>query len=371
MAASLGAAAVAAQAPASLAADLASLASLDYPTRMNAARQIRRAPLERAVPALVDAVRNHQDQFVRYRALVILTSFNDRGTPELMRSLFGDRNDRVREVAYKWFEANPDPRLSATLLSALETEEAEFVRPALIGALAAHGSDPAVQRVLVAQISRGLDFFRSAVIDALGRHRAGYALREIAEVATVEGPLQDDAALALGRIGGPGARAALAAIPRPSDDVVPTIRAAQCLIGDGCDTSIKGFQQLASQTGTAPAVVRTSIAALGVLATAGNREATEALVSLGTRGGNVRAQAALALAAAAVRAPSHMLDWLDSAQATVRDPAIELLREGFEDLEEDLGEEMFFAATRATYWNANENSPTRTLAATLIQRLEF
>jgi hypothetical protein len=94
-------------------------------------------------------------------------------------------------------------------------------------------------------------------------------------------------------------------------------------------------------------------------------------VSVARRGGGVREEAALALAAAAVRAPTHVLAWLDDAAATVRDPAIELLREGFEDLEEDFGEEMFFATTRATYWKSDEKSDTRTLTATLIQKLEF
>ena len=370
-------AAVAAQAaqapaaPASLSTHISNLASIDYATRMNAARMVRRAPVADAVAALTEAVRSHADQFVRYRALIVLTSFNDRATGDLMRGLLGDKNDRVREVAYKWFEANPDGRLTDTLLAALKTEQAEFVRPALIGALAALGSDSGVQRALVPEISRGLDFFRSAVVDALGRHKATYAIDAIAGLAVLEGPLQDDAVLALGRIGGARASASLKGIQKVTDDVVPTVRAAQCLVGEGCDTSIKGFVQLATQTGTAPAVVRASIAALGAVAASGNRPATDALVSVGARGGGVRAQAALALAAAAVRSPGHVLAWLDAATATMRDPAIELLKEGFEDLEEDFGEEMFFATTRATYWKAGEGSETRTLTAALIQKLEF
>ena len=68
-------------------------------------------------------------------------------------------------------------------------------------ALAALGSDPQVQRALIAEAGRGLDFFRSAVIEALGEHRAAYAVDAIAAVAKLDGPLQDDAVLALGRIG--------------------------------------------------------------------------------------------------------------------------------------------------------------------------
>jgi hypothetical protein len=50
---------------------------------------------------------------------------------------------------------------------------------------------------------------------------------------------------------------------------------------------------------------------------------------------------------------------------------IELLREGFESLEEDFAEEQFFGAARAAYWQAAEASPGRTINATLIDRLEF
>ncbi len=358
------------QAATPLSTHVNNLSAFEYPTRVSAARLIRRAPIEEAVAALTEAVRRHPDQFVRYRALVVLTSFNDRDTPELMRSLLGDRNDRVRETAYKWLEANPDARLTETLLAALQTEQAEFVRPALVGALAAIGRDPVVQRALLAQVSRGLDFFRSAVIDALGRHRATYAIDAIAETARLEGPLQDDSVVALGRIGGAKAAAALAAIPSPPAEVVPTIRAARCLTGEGCDAAITAFQADATRAGARPPVVRSSVSALGILAAAGNKAATDALVALGSQP-ELRVQAALALAAAAVRSPSHVLGWLEGTPAPAREGAVELLKEGFEDLEEDFGEEMFFAATRATYWKADETSPTRTLAATLIQKLEF
>jgi hypothetical protein len=50
---------------------------------------------------------------------------------------------------------------------------------------------------------------------------------------------------------------------------------------------------------------------------------------------------------------------------------VELLREGFESLEEDFAEEQFFAAARASYWAAPDGAATRTVAATLIDRLEF
>ena len=100
---------------------------------MQAARLIRRTAEAQAVPALREAARRDSDEFVRYRALVLLTAFNDRGTRDLMRELIRDRNDRVREVAYKWLERNPDPQLADGLVMSLQTEESEFVRPALVG----------------------------------------------------------------------------------------------------------------------------------------------------------------------------------------------------------------------------------------------
>ena len=352
-------------------AHIASLSSLDFATRTNAARLIRRAPAAQAVPALSEAVAKHADEFVRYRAFIVLSSFNDRGTAGIVRGLLKDRNDRLREAAYKWLEAHPDPTLAATLLASLQTEQAEFVRPALVGALAALGDNPQVQRALIAETTRGLDFFRSAAIEALGRHHAEYAVEAIAGVAVLDGPLQDDSILALGGVGGPRAGAALAKIAGQAPALALTIRGAQCLLGDGCDSTIKALTDAASAAGAPAAVLRAVVTALSTIAASGNDAATAALTGLARRGPAVRDHVMLGFATVAVRNPDHLIGWIDGAPAGVRDAAIELLKEGFEDLEEDFGEEQFFAAARAAYWKAGDGTPTRTLAATLIQTLEF
>jgi len=111
--------------PADIARQINSLSAFDYATRTMAARTIRRAPAAAILPALVAAVRGHADQSVRYRALVLLTSFNTPETAEVMRRLLTDRNDRVREVVYRWFERHPDPSLRPMLMAALEEDFAE------------------------------------------------------------------------------------------------------------------------------------------------------------------------------------------------------------------------------------------------------
>jgi hypothetical protein len=117
--------------------------------------------------------------------------------------------------------------------------------------------------------------------------------------------------------------------------------------------------------------MRSAVSALAAIAASGNAAATGVLVGLGSRGGAVRDQAALGLGAAAVRNPAHVIAWLDTSSPNVRDAAIDLLKIGFEDLEEDFGEEQFYATARASYWKASEGSAGRNLAASLIQKLEF
>ena len=51
--------------------------------------------------------------------------------------------------------------------------------------------------------------------------------------------------------------------------------------------------------------------------------------------------------------------------------AIDLVAEGFDMLEEDYEEEGFFAAVRRGYWQAPEESATRKVGQTLIDKLEF
>ena len=354
-----------------ISSNIASLGSLDYPVRTKAARLLRRAPQNVVVPALEAAVRNDQaDEYVRYRAFVLLTAFDDPGTPALVRDILHDRNDRVRETAYKWLDQHPDPQLANALLGTLQTEQAEFVRPALIDALAALGSDVQVQRALIGEIDRGLDLFRSAVIDALGRHKATYAVPAIAAIAHAEGPLQGDAILALGRIGGDTAAAALADPGSIPGDLAPTLSAARCLVGVSCTDAIDSLRSAAGSPRATRAAAQAAIDALGDAAEGGHDDALNAIVQISDTQ-PLHDAAAVAVGAVSIRRPEQVLAWLGMLPDAPRAKALGLLKDGFDSLEEDFGKEQFFAATRAAYWKAPDGAPTRALTASIIERLEF
>ena len=222
---------------AELQAAIDKLGDLDYATRTNAARTVRRTPGAQAVPALLQAVAEHADGYVRFRALVLLTGFNDPRAKDSMRESLASPNDRLRAVAYSFFEHNLDRTMTPDFLAALDKEQAEFVRPALVRALAAQGAidDPRVRQALVREVGRGEDFFRSAVIEALGDYKAQYAIETLMGIAKLDGPLQDDAAVALGKIGDSRALETLAALQRSAPKATqPSIAAAICLLGVNC-----------------------------------------------------------------------------------------------------------------------------------------
>lgn len=345
-----------------------------FTARMNAARALRRAPADAVVPALIKAVQSHENSYVRFRALVLLTAFNDSRTPTVVREIMGNPNDRLRTVAYMYYEHHPSADVLPTLLQALGREDGEFVRPALIRALAAQGSDPRVRETLLMDIGRGQDYFRSAVIEAVGDYRLTYALEPLLAVARQGGPLQVDAVVALGKLKDQKAVETLAALQRSaSRDTQPTIAAAICLLGINCDAHVPylietlrfadknpGFQEL----------LRNTVAALVALANAGNAKALNALFEVGIPSSDpVRARIGLGVGTIAIRNTPATLSFLEAAPD--RSGAIELIGEGFDMLEEDYEEESFFATVRRGYWKAPEESATRKIGQALIEKLEF
>jgi HEAT repeat protein len=350
------------------------LGSLEFPVRTAAARTVRRAPAATAVPALVRAVSSHKDEYVRFRALVILSGFNDQRTRDLVLKAIADRNDRLRAVGYSWIEYHPDPALVPRLLQALDREESEFVRPALTRALAVFNADLKVRDVMSGLVMKGQDIFRAAVIEALGDYKCAYALKPITEVAKLDGPLQDDAVLAIGKLGDKRGIETLAALQRTAPRTLqPSIAAAICLLGSNC-SSHQGYiaetlKFATTNSGFQP-LLRAAAGGLAALGVAGNKDSVQQLIDRGIPARDPeRAAIALALGMVTLRNTPLMLSVLEA--QTDPDGAVDLLRDAFDMLEEDYEEERFFALVRRTYWQSAKDSATRRVAESLIRRLEF
>jgi len=347
--------------PQDLQAAVGKLGDIDYATRVKAGRVIRRAPGAAAVPVLLQAAREHADGYIRFKALVLLVGFADPRTLDAMEESLGSPNDRLREVAYGFFEHDPAPRLAPRLLAALDKETGEFVRPSLVRALAAMApTNPQVRDALIRDAMRGQDYFRSSVIEALGDYKIATALPRLLEIAKVEGPLQDDAVLALGKLGDKAALGTLAELQRTGSQVLqPSVAAAICTLGQNCSSHLEFIQKTLGFAEDFPGyqdLIRSSAAGLAAIGGVPSEDP-------------LRAPVALALGQIALRNSPALLKVLEARKD--RDQAVSLLAEGFDMLEEDLEEERFFALVRRTYWAAPDKSPTRALCEYLIAKLDF
>lgn len=355
-------------------ASIDKLATIDFPVRMEAARTIRRAAPAIAVPALTGAVARHADGYVRFRSLVLLSGFNDPRIRDVMVQMLGEKNDRLRAVAYAFFEHHPDPAALPRLIDTLATEESEFVRPALTRAVAAQGREKAAQETMTRLVTRGQDFFRSAAIEAIGDYRGAYAFTAVTDVAKLDGPLQDDAVLALGKIGDKRAVATFAELQRSAPKhMQPFIAAAICLVGVNCGSHVgyltESLDFSVSQIGFQE-LLRGSASGLAALAIAGNEDALRTLIDRGAPSRDpARAAIALAIGSVALRNTPLTMKVLE--QQAKPDEGLELLREAFDMLEEDFIEERFFVTVRRAYWQAKPGTATRRTAEALIRKLEF
>jgi HEAT repeat protein len=360
--------------PEQIRAAIDKLADLDYPTRMAAGRTIRRAPTAQAVTALLQAFNEHADGFVRFKALTLLTGYSDPRTGDAMETAMASPNDRLREVAYAYFEQNPTPALTPKLLAALDKEEGEFVRPALVRALAAMGKDPKVVEVLMRDAMRGVDYFRSTVIEAIGDYKIAAAMPRLVQVTKLEGPLQDDAATAIGKIGDKNQLGALAEMQQTAPkETQPAVAAAICLLGTNCSAHIGYLEKTLTYADTYPGyqeLLRGAAAGLGNIARQGNTEALRILFDVGIPSQDpVRAPVTLAIGLVALRNTPLMLKTLEARPD--QEGAVGIVAEAFDMLEEDLEEEQFFVAVRKAYWAAADGSPTRKLCEQLIAKLDF
>jgi HEAT repeat protein len=360
--------------PEQIRAAIDKLGDLDYAARTTAGRTIRRAPTAPAVTALLQAVSEHADGYVRFRALTLLTGYNDPRTVDAMTAATVSPNDRLREVAYGYFEMNPNPALAPKLLASLDKEDGEFVRPALIRALAAIPKDPKVAEVLIRDAMRGVDYFRSTVIEAIGDYKITAAMPRLVEIAKLEGPLQDDAATAIGKIGDKNQLGILAAMQQSAPkETQPAIAAAICLMGTNCSSHIGYLEKTLAFADTYPGyqdLLRGAASGLGNIARQGNDEALRILFDVGIPSQDpVRAPVTLAIGLVALRNTPLLLKTLQARPDQAG--AVGIVAEAFDMLEEDLEEERFFVAVRKAYWAAPDGSPTRKLCEALINKLDF
>ena len=357
------------------------LGDFDYAVRVEASRVIRRADPTAAVPALVEAIRHHGDSYVQFRAIVLVYGF----APPDIRSIFEEAldssNDRVRAAAYEYFEQFPTPLVVSKLAIRLETEVSEFVRPYLVRALVANAQadDESVRARLVRDVDRGEGYFRGAVIEALGDHGAEYAVDALIRIAGEDGSLQDDALLALGKIGDGRALPALARVQDDASNALqPVVSATACLLEIDCDAQFQyvvDVLRYAAQVDDegAPELLRGAAAGLAALAVGGRRDAVTALLEVGVNAADsARAPVALALGTVALRNPTLVISVLsEKGELMVPEPELILLRDAFDMLDEDFAEEGFYVRMRGGYWGAPAGSATRNLTEAAIRILEF
>ena len=354
------------------------LGDFDFAVRMEASRAVRRADPALAGAALREAVRLHEDSYVQFRALVLLYGLDLPDTRDAFAEALESPNDRVRAAAYSYYEIEPDPAIAPRLLAALDTETSEFVRPALVRALAANDDERAVREQLVRDIDRGETFFRAVVIEALGDHRAEYAVDALLPLAAAPGVLQDDALLALGKIGDRRAAGVIAEVhPLVDETLQPVMSAASCLLGTGCEAQV-GYVgdvlRYGASAGTAGddarQLLRNAASSLAALAVRDNRAALDVLLDVGLDAdASARAPIALAVGTVALRRPDVVRAALEEPAA--QEASLTLLREAFDMLDEDMAEERFYAYVRRAYWESAAGSAARAVAEATLQALEF
>ena len=375
---------VLAQTDAELRTAVDQLGDFEHTVRMESSRILRRADPAVVVPMLVEALRSHPDSYVQFRAIVLMYGFDLPGRRAVFDEALESPNDRVRAAAYEYFEQFPVRDVVPKLVAALETETSEFVRPYLVRALAANAETTDVQERLIRDIERGEEYFRGAVIEALGDYKAAYAVDALIDIAAEDGPLRDDALLALGKIGDGRAVVSLAAVQAEADESLqPLVSAAACLLDIDSESQ---FQYVAdvlgygAQTsdGDSQELLRNAATGLAALAVAGNLGAIEVLFDIGiTAVDQARAPIAISIGTVAFRNPAIVRHALAARgtgaqdSSSVPEKELMLLRDAFDLLDEDFAEERFYVLMRGDYWTSPEGSGNQSVAEAAIRILEF
>ena len=202
--------------------------------------------------------------------------------------------------------------------------------------------------------------------------------RSLSEIAKLDGPLQDDAATALGKIGDKAALATLAehAAVGAERRTQPAIAAAICLMGTNCSAHIGYLEKTLTFADTYPGyqdLLRGAAAGLGNISPRqGHDEALRHPVRrrYSFAGSGSRPGDAGDLGLVALRNTPLLLKTLQ-ARHSDQDGAVGLVAEAFDMLEEDLEEERFFVTVRRESWAAPDGSPVGKLCELLINKLDF
>ena len=305
-----------------------------------------------AVPPSLGRGRAHADGYVRFRALVLLSGFNDPRTHEVMVPASTIRTTACATVAYAYFEHNPDAAiLPAPARRPSQEEDREFVRPALTRALAAYADDPGA-RDAEALVMQGQDSSAARSSRRSATTRGAYALAPITKVAKLEGPLQDDAVLAIGKIGDKRSWNARLDCSGRLRGGAAGIAAAICLLGVNCSSHQglpRGLADVRDRKQRVPGIAAAPAAASPRSPWRRRRRrpprhARRADARPGPRGDRAGAGRG--------GAPQHAAHPRSCSPRDDAQAGHPLLREAFDMLEEDLDEERFFATVRRAYWAA-------------------
>ena len=174
-------------------------------------------------------------------------------------------------------------------------------------------------------------------------------MRAISQVAELDGPLSEEAVLALGKIGDPASVGLLEGLQRTAGpEAQTTVAAALCLLGSNCEAH-RGVLVRTLRLTDRPAgfleLLRTAASGLGALAVTGDVEAGRALVDIGVPAADpLRTPVALALARLAVAQPLALVALVEERQD--RDRPFSCFATGSTCSRTTSREEQFFVAVR-------------------------
>ena len=322
---------------------------------------VRRAPAPQAVPALLQAVAEHADGYVRFRALVLLTGFNDPRTTDAMRESLTSPNDRLREVAYGFFEHNPGSRRCCRRCSRRSTRSRRSSSGRRWSARSRRCGDRS-DGARAGAASRDVDA-RRGLLPQRG-DRGARRLQGARTRSTRSPRSRSSTARCRTTPCWRWARSATSArsrrwrrcSARRRGTRQPSIAAAICLLGVNCESHESYLIETLKFADTNPGyqeLLRGAAAGLGALGVAGQRRGRRRAVRRRHSRRAIRRarRSRWRSATVALRNTPLMLPMLEK-QPDPRRARSRCSREGFDMLEEDLEEERFFALVRRTYWAA-------------------